>query len=154
MDSVLIVMMGVAGSGKSTRAKEIAEKCEDCVIVSRDEIRFSLLKPGEDYFAHEKKVEKIFYKTISNMLLVHKYVIADATHITIKSRNKLFNNISHDKIKIIGVWVEATEEVAQKQNHMRTGIRRVPRDVITSMFRNRVFPIDTEPFDKIIRLER
>lgn len=154
MDSILIVMMGVAGSGKSTLASKIQRTHDDCVIVSRDDIRFSLLKPGEDYFAHEKNVEKIFYKTISDTLLAHKCVIADATHITLKSRNKLFSNIPHDKIKIVGVWIEASEEVAQKQNHMRTGIRRVPRDIITSMVRNRVFPTEAEPFDKIIRLER
>ena len=46
------IMCGIPGSGKSTFAKKITEIYEKHNIsietVSRDEIRFSLIKPGED----------------------------------------------------------------------------------------------------------
>ena len=42
----LIVMIGVSGSGKSYLAKHIQETHDDCIIVSRDAIRFGLLKGG------------------------------------------------------------------------------------------------------------
>ena len=46
-------MVGCPGSGKSTWAKK---HLPDTYYVSRDEVRFSLLQDGEDYFSHEKEV--------------------------------------------------------------------------------------------------
>ena len=63
---VLYLLCGPSGSGKSTFAKLEDSKRklvgENCLIISRDIIRFSLLKDGEDYFAHEKEVFNIFIK--------------------------------------------------------------------------------------------
>ena len=42
MKHTLIVMMGVAGIGKSYLAKHILDTHEDCTIVSRDAIRFGV----------------------------------------------------------------------------------------------------------------
>ena len=151
MKSTLIMMMGPAGCGKSHLAKKIEDTHEDCIIVSRDDIRFALLKPGEEYFAHEKEVERLFYQTISDMLLIHKYVIADATHVTSKSRNRFFDKVKiPSKTKTIGVWVEADETTAQKQNETRTGLRKVPSEAISRMYKYKVSPTQDEPFDDII----
>lgn len=151
MKSTLIMMMGPAGCGKSYLAKKIEDTHEDCIIVSRDDIRFALLKPNEDYFAHEKEVERLFYRTISDMLLVHKYVIADATNLTPKSRNKFFSNVNlPSKSKVIGVWIEVDESTAQKQNEARTGLRKVPSEVISRMYRYKVSPTSDEPFDDVV----
>ena len=55
------ILCGIPGSGKSTWIrKQIAEN--GGVHCSRDEIRFSLLKDGEDYFAHENEVVKLWFK--------------------------------------------------------------------------------------------
>lgn len=151
MKSTLIIMMGPAGCGKSYLAKKIEDTHEDCIIVSRDDIRFALLKPGEDYFAHEKETERAFYQTVSDMLLVHKYVIADATHLTSKSRNKFFSNVNlPSKSKVIGVWIEVDESTAQKQNETRTGLRKVPSEVISRMYKYKVSPASEEPFDDVV----
>lgn len=151
MKSTLIMMMGPAGCGKSYLAKKIEDTHEDCIIVSRDDIRFALLKPGEDYFAHEKEIEHLFYQTISDMLLVHKYVIADATHLTTKSRNKFFSNVNlPSKSRVIGVWIEVDESIAQKQNEARTGLRKVPSEAISRMYKYKVSPAQDEPFDDIV----
>ena len=55
----LYLMSGIPASGKSTYAHKLAEKT-GAVYISRDEIRFSLLKDEEDYFTHEKFNENIF----------------------------------------------------------------------------------------------
>lgn len=55
----LYVMIGIPGSGKSTWAK--ANKKEKDIYVSRDEVRFSLLQDGDEYFSKEKEVLKEFY---------------------------------------------------------------------------------------------
>ena len=45
-------MVGAPGAGKSTFIKNNKDKlCGSVNIVSRDEIRFSLLKDGDEYFS-------------------------------------------------------------------------------------------------------
>lgn len=151
----LIVMMGASGVGKSYLAKHIADTHDDCIIVSRDSIRFAMLKKGEDYFAHEDEVIKRFYQNISDALRVHKYVIADATHLSVKARSRLFSNISMPfGTRVIGVWIETSLETALRQNAARTGLARVPEDVIRRMFKSKVSPRKDEPFDEIIFISR
>ena len=136
-------------------ARFIANTHEDCVIVSRDAIRFAMLKKGEDYFAHEDEVIKHFYQNISDALRVHKYVIADATHLSVKARNRLFSNISMPfGTRIIGVWIETSLKTALRQNAARTGLARVPEDVIRRMFKTKVSPRKDEPFDEVIFISR
>lgn len=149
--STLIVMMAPAGGGKSTLAKHIANTHEDCIIISRDAIRFALLEEGDDYFKYEKEVEKKYYDAISRALTVHDYVIADATQITLKSRKKLFSNIKvPSSTKIIGIWLEVPQEVSQKQNKNRTGRALVPANVIAQQYRYKVSPTADEPFDDVV----
>ena len=151
----LIVMMGASGVGKSYLAKHIANTHDDCIIVSRDSIRFAMLKKGEDYFAHEDEVIKRFYQNISDALRIHKYVIADATHLSVKARSRLFSNISMPfGTRIIGVWIETSLDTALRQNAARTGLARVPEDVIRRMFKTKVSPRKEEPFDEIIFISR
>ena len=151
----LIIMCGPSGCGKSFLAKHIADTHEDCVIVSRDSIRFAMLKKGEDYFAHEDEVIKHFYQNISDALRVHEYVIADATHLSVKARNRLFSNISIPSgTRIVGVWIETSVDTALRQNAARTGLARVPEDVIRRMFKTKVSPRKNEPFDEVIFISR
>lgn len=151
MKHTLIVMCGPSGVGKSYLANKIQETHEDCVIVSRDKIRFALLNDDDDYFQYEKQVANNFYHAITTNLKNHRYVIADATHITIGSRNKLFANIElGDTDDIVAVWIEVPIQTALKQNAVRTGRARVPEDVIKNMYKNKVSPHDSECFSKII----
>lgn len=150
MNHTLIVMCGPAGVGKSYMAKRIEETHDDCVIVSRDQIRFAMLQPGEDYFAHEDEVVDNFYQAISSMLETHEYVIADATHNSRKARRELFSHIRLNGARVVGVWIEVPLEVALKQNKMRTGRAQVPEDAIKRMYRYKVSPSKEEGFDEII----
>jgi predicted kinase len=155
MKNTLIVMMAPPAVGKSTLAKQFADCHEDTIIVSRDSIRFAMLKPGDDYFKYEKEVTRRFYDQISAALKVHKYVIADATHITVGSRRKLFTNITIPKdTQIVGLWIETPVQVAIKQNSARTGLARVPEQVIRSMYKNKVSPREWEPFDGVLFISR
>ena len=65
---ICYIMSGVPGCGKSTWARKFASENDNVVHISRDEIRFSLLKDGEDYFAHEDDVITIFYAKINEAL--------------------------------------------------------------------------------------
>lgn len=146
----LIVMIGVSGCGKSYLAKRIQETHDDCIIVSRDAIRFALLKDGEDYFAHEKEVVKRYYDNINRAIGVHKYVIADATHLTVSARRKFFNNVRTKDAYTIGIWIDTPLEVALKQNAQRSGRARVDEQVIKDMYKRRVSPRTSEDFDEMM----
>ena len=141
MKPILYILCGPAGSGKSTWAKGFIASREiyniDIHYVSRDEIRLSMLKDGEDYFAHENEVFNKFADTIYSILTNGLDVIADATHLNPKSRAKLIRaidmrgNIDYD---IIFVSFNVPYEVCKERNVQRTGRARVPEANLEQMY--------------------
>ena len=87
-------MCGAPASGKSWFAKNILMD-NDTLYVSRDEIRFAIIKNEDNYFSKEKEVYKTFIEKIRKGLTDNKIerVFADATHLNEKSRKKLLNNV-------------------------------------------------------------
>lgn len=151
----LILMMAPPGVGKSFLAKKFADSHDDTIIISRDSIRFDMLKDGDDYFKYEKEVEKKYYDAVSRALEVHKYVIADATHITLRSRRKFFHNVKiGSDVRTIGIWLDTPMKIAMKQNNMRTGRAHVSEEVIRNMYKKKVSPRENEPFDEVIFVSR
>lgn len=133
----LFVLIGTPGSGKSTYAKNYLIN-ENTVYVSRDEVRFSLLKEGEDYFSREKEVYREFIWRIYNAIQnEHKDVIADATHLNDKSRAKLFSSLPLDfsKIEVIGIVMSTPLNVCLARNDTRKGTKTyVPEHQVRRMF--------------------
>lgn len=132
--SKLIIMCGIPGSGKSTYAKNHLCPAFD-EYVSRDEIRFSIVKEDEEYFSHEGEVFNTFVQTISRYLRSGARVWADATHLNKSSRLKLLRAlpIKPDSIEIL--WMNTPCELALERNENRAGTRSyVPSSVIKRMF--------------------
>lgn len=130
--TVLKVMCGVPASGKSSYIKEHANP-ED-LVVSRDEIRFSMLTPGIPYFSKEKEVFNEFCNRINNGIGKYKVVWADATHLNNSSRWKLLYNINRNDFEEINfIAIETPLEVCLERNSPREDIKRVPEDSIRSM---------------------
>lgn len=147
--STLIVMCGPMGCGKSTLAKKFANTHKNVKIVSRDEIRFSLVKDDEEYFKHEKEVLKRFYSDINAALKVYDYVIADATHLTRSSRNALFRHINTKDVFVVGFWIDTPLSDCLKHNAGRSGRKRVPEEVVKDAFKRKVSPSQEERFDEM-----
>lgn len=127
----LFIMMGAPGAGKSTFIKN---SMIECIVVSRDKIRFSMVKEDESYFSKEKEVYKEFVRLINEHLSKNCDVVADATHLNAASRNKLINRITAPNVNIHIVWIKTTLETCLKQNELRKGTRAyVPPSVITRM---------------------
>ena len=149
----LILLMGAPGSGKSTFAKTYVAPND--VYVSRDEIRFSLLKPNEEYFSHEKQVFRKFVGMINKALDEGKTVWADATHLNKASRAKLLIPIQNkSKIDIQIVWLKTSLDECVKRNEKRRGTRSyVPVDAINDMYRHLVKPEFCEGFSTIYIVE-
>lgn len=139
---ILYILCGCSGCGKTTWANSFIASSEiyniDVRYVSRDEIRLSILKDEDDYFAHENEVFNKFVSTISATLVDGFDVIADATHLNQKSRAKLIRAIDargYTDYNIIFVSFSVSYEVCRERNAQRTGRARVPDEVLEQMYR-------------------
>lgn len=133
MHKTLLMLSGIPGSGKSYWANCYIKGKENCVcIVSRDKIRFSLLKEDDDYFAKEKQVVRIFAEQIQKALDddKHQIVIADATHNTYKSRMSLLKRLVLKNVDVIPVCFNTSLEKCLENNNKRVGRENVSEKAI------------------------
>lgn len=132
-NGILYIMVGLPGSGKSTYLQNYTRHDE---VVSRDAVRFSLVKEDEDYFSREPEVYREFVGTIANLLRANFNVYADATHFTKKARKRLIQQIKDAGIeprKIVAIEMDTPLIMCLFNNAKRTGRERVPDDVIQDM---------------------
>lgn len=144
MNGKLYISCGIPGSGKTTFLKKYVGKDE--AIISRDDIRFALLKEGEAYFSHEKEVYSSFINIIAEHINSGHNVYADATHLNSTSRTILL-----DSLKKVGCEPSAIEailfdvpiDVCMERNEKRKGTRAyVPITVIRNMYSSLTYPIE------------
>ena len=131
----LMIMIGIPGAGKSTWCKENI-KSPMQKYVSRDEIRFSLLKEDEDYFAHENEVVKLWFEKVSEAILNSEIenIYIDATHLTERARKNTINELPEGDYDIITVFFQIPLEICLNRNSKREGRAFVPPSVIRSMW--------------------
>jgi predicted kinase len=147
--AILYVMCGVPGSGKSTWARK--HLTDNDVYVSRDDIRFSFLNEGDDYFSKEDMVWDTFVKSINEALEMGYNVFADATHINPGSRRKLLNALKFKEdidVRIIHVDTPVAETIARNELRKDTN-RYVPISVIQRMSQQFEKPEFSEGFSTI-----
>ncbi len=150
----LYILCGPSASGKTTWAMNFIKQSPDEIYyVSRDEIRFSMLKEDEDYFAHEGTVFKQFASAIVNALTNNHDVIADATHLNHFSRAKLINTIDKTitNYSIIYVVFYTPYNECLQHNRSREGRAFVAVDAIANMFRTFQAPVSSED-DRAIKI--
>ena len=149
----LFVLVGVSGSGKSTLAKKIVEEFgASAKIISRDEIRFSMVAEDEEYFSKENEVFKEFIRQIKESLNTNQNTIVDATHLNCGSRTKLLRAIEADLegTAVYAVVVLNDLEIILKQNRERKGRAYVPESVIKNMYATLELPTLEEGFKEIM----
>ena len=153
MVKTLYIMCGPAGSGKSTWIRNNA-RAGVSAHISRDKVRFSMLKEGEHYFSREDDVYTEFCKQISDALICPwvEEVYADATHLTEKARNLLLDTVKYNNdVRIVPVVIKPALETILEQNDQRTGREHVPASVIINMFNSFQYPNkDKRNYDNII----
>lgn len=140
--SVLYIMVGIPGSGKSYIANILAKEING-VVVSRDTIRFAFLNEEDDYFVKEKEVFKEYVNEIQHYLDNGKSVIADATHLNAPSRAKLLNNFYFtEEDYVVPIVINTPFEICKERNAQRTGRSRVPDDVLKGMYNSLTDPAE------------
>lgn len=144
----LYLMCGVPGAGKSTFLKNHIKE-NNTKVISRDKIRFSIVKPNEEYFSHEGEVLEIFWKQINEALAAGKDTFVDQTSLTPGARKWLLQHVEGYKHANL-IWIDENLETCLKRNEMRRGTRAyVPRDVIRRMYNQFIEPSLDEGFYRI-----
>ena len=155
----LYVMCGPAGVGKSTWINNRICKYNNGIHISRDKIRFSLLKEDDDYFAYEDEIIRLFYKQIQEAIdnpIGDRDIYIDATHLSPKVRNTLFNHISLENVeKVSAVSFEIPLSVIYERNARRSGRALVPETIIYNMYHSYKVPTFEEwRFNEVIHVDK
>lgn len=147
--SKFIMLIGIAGSGKSTIAEQLSDK--DTFIVSSDELRKVLYNDENDQ-THNKQVFEEMNRRTKWFLNNGYSVIYDATNINARRRCELLNWLASEtnagvKYDSIAVSITcSTEEAISRQSKRE---RKVPSDVIERMSRRLQKPTYAEGWDRI-----
>lgn len=143
---IMLMMVGLVGSGKSTKAQELA-KTYDANIHASDSIREEL--SGD---INNQSINDLVFKTLHNRvkedLRNGKNCIYDATNISYKKRKAFLQELNQIPCEKICVLMATPYETCLKNNSMRD--RVVPKYVIERMYRNFDVPWYYEGFDKIL----
>lgn len=135
------MMIGIPGSGKTTKAKEIAEK-EKAIWISSDEIRKELFGDESDQKNHPKvflEVEKRMLKALE----LGKDVIYDATNLSRKRRMHILTTTLRE-YDVVGQVLLTPIDVCMVRDENRG--RLVGERKIKKMYKNFQFPFRWEGF--------
>ncbi|MGL4453717.1 MAG: AAA family ATPase [Sarcina sp.] len=142
--SRLFVMVGIPGSGKSFKAKEIKEKNSNSIILSSDEIRKELLNDENNQNNNELVFKTIRKRTREN-LDKGVDVIFDATNISAKRRSGFIKQFPRHEAICIFMYTKFI-------NCIRNNLRRdrvVPTDIVASMYKRIDVPMLWEGWSEI-----
>lgn len=150
--TILYIMVGAAGSGKSYFAKKYLFAGKSHIVyISRDEVRYSMINEKDAYFSKEDDVFAEFVRRIKYHISIGAdAVIADATHLNWNSRRKLLNalnliNETNNNLAIIPVVLKPNINIVLERNNTREGRANVPEDAVRRMWNNQTSP-KTDPF--------
>lgn len=145
MSGIFMMMIGIAGSGKSYHAAQLAKE-SNAIIVSSDAIRGELFGDENDQ-NHNAQVFEEVHRRVLAALREGRNVIYDATNLSAKRRKAFLTQVPAGVFK--SAYLIATDyDLILKQNASRE--RKVPEDVIRSMYLRLQMPRKSEGWDRIV----
>lgn len=139
----VFLLSGPSGVGKTTYVNARIFNYGG-IHISRDEVRFRMLKENDEYFEHEDEVFAEWIRQCQEAIDddIHRDIYIDATHISDRSRAKTINHlkIDWDNVMLICVRFVVPIELAKYRNSLREGRAKVPDSVIESMYRSFTYP--------------
>ena len=141
----LIMMVGLAGAGKSAIAQQIANNI-DAEIISSDEIRKEFCKDVNDQ-SKNGFVFNEMYKKAKQLLKNNKNVILDSTNLKACNRKVALEWFKHiDCIKFAYIIATPFEKCLANNKHRK---RSIPEEVIKHQRETFQIPFYEEGFDAI-----
>ena len=141
----LIMLVGLPGSGKSTKAEEFRK--QGYIVHSSDEIRNELNLHSLD---DTQRVFDILHERILVDMMAGENVVYDSTNLTRKRRMKflkMIKDFNYEKIcyvRLVNMYV------CMGFNSQRTGYARVPDEDFEIMNNRFNLPMPDEGWDKVI----
>lgn len=131
MKKKVILLSGIAGSGKSTWALNYVKDHLNTAILSTDEVRYDLFGTYTPDRDSQKIVMKEIIQRASEYSSMGISVIIDTAVVVNKNRVKWYNRLRpyYDEIDL--VIIDTSYETCLKQNLMRS--RHVPEKIIAQM---------------------
>jgi predicted kinase len=144
----LHMMIGIAGSGKSTYSTTLQKNLHyEPIIISSDGIRFNIC--GDE--SVQSKNDLVF-NTIRSILIynmsLNKDIIYDATNYNRKNRKIVMSLASAFNYNVIGYYFDIPLEECKKRNQSRE--RVVPEHVLEKQFSKLKMPELDEGFSEIV----
>ena len=151
MKSILAVMVGISGSGKSRYSSGLKtsltlENKLPTELVETDAIRFELTGNAEDQ-TQNGRVFSVARMRVANYLGQDKNVIIDATSLSRKDRKEWVNIGKTKGSEVRAFFVNTPISIAKSQNAKRE--RKVPEWVIDKQAAKLSAPTKDEGFDSI-----
>ena len=123
---VLVVVVGLPGSGKSHFSRRLSEKFP-LLVLEIDALRSALFGQPTHSQEESARLFRVVHRLIARLLKGNIPVLVDATNLVESHREVLYSIAEHQGAKLVLVWVEAPEEVV-KQRLARREVDRDPQD--------------------------
>ena len=146
----VFLLSGPPGCGKSTWVRTNLTVGSEWI--SRDNVRFAIIKDDEDYFAHEDEVFDTFINYINQTLENPNIdqIFIDATHLSRRSRRKTISRIRMANVEELNcICFTTPKAVCHARNNLREGRSKVPASAIDNMFNAYSLPTKDEGFTHI-----
>lgn len=112
-----------------------------------------MLKDEDNYFSKEKEVFNEFIRQIDEALLTTpRYVYADATHLSPKSRAQVLNQLKN-KDKVSAIYLDIPLDLILERNAKRKGRALVPENVVRRMYNSVILPTKAEGIEELIIID-
>ena len=147
----LFVLCGPPGAGKSTWARNNADRLQAVVLCS-DDVRCDLDAEGRDPDDGDVVFAEVARRARC-LLEVDRSVLLDATHYQRRYRTYLRQVVAGIDVRRVAIWFDVPVDVCLRRNAGRTGLtfgeRRMTDDFVRELARKFEPPGDDE-FDEIL----
>lgn len=125
---ILIIMMGIPASGKSTF---VARHLQDFSRINLDNLR---TREREDAMLHA-------------LFISEDDIVVDNTNVTPDEREKYFQLADKNGYMVVGLFMESILKDCMKRNSQREGDARIPDKGVEARAKDLIMPTESEPFD-------